>query len=67
MNKIGIKLEKDNKVEIWQVELDKLIYVLSKLEDDANLKFESLEQIEKLMSKYHLFNEDFLQAINAIW
>ncbi len=39
--------------------------ILSKLEN-KNIKFESFEQIEKLMKKYKLFDEYFLDNINKL-
>lgn len=67
MKTITIKLENDNTLKNYEVELEKLLYILSKLENNKTLKFESLAQIEKLIDKYKLYDEDFLSNINNIW
>ena len=50
----------------FNIKIEKLIYVLSKLENNNNLKYENQEQIENLMEKYELFDEYFLNNINKI-
>lgn len=67
MKTITIKLENDNTLKNYEVELEKLLYILSRLENNKTLKFESLAQIEKLIDKYKLYDEDFLSNINNIW
>ena len=39
------------------IDIDKLIKVLSILENNDNLKYENKEQLERLMKKYNLFDE----------
>lgn len=66
MNTIKIKFSNTDIMQVFDVETDKLIYVLSKLENNDELKFESQEQIEKLMEKYGLFDEYFLKNVNKL-
>lgn len=66
MKPIKIKYEKPNITQIFEIEVDKLIYVLSRLENNNNLKYENQEQIEDLMKKYNLFDEYFLKNVNRL-
>ena len=66
MNCIRIKYKILNEYQEFDVEIKKLLYILSKLENNNDLKYENQEQIEKLMEKYNLFDEYFLKNINKI-
>ena len=66
MNIVKIEYRTAKAIKKYDIEIDKLIYVLSKLENDSKLKYQNQEQIEKLMKKYDLFNEYFLKNINKI-
>ena len=66
MQTIKIKHVVSKTIRNFNVELDKLIYVLSKLENNDKLQFESQEQIEALMKKHGLFDEYFLKNINKL-
>jgi len=66
MNIIKIKHETSNSQETFDIEIKKLIYVLSKLENNKDLKFENQEQIEALMKKHNLLDEHFLKNINNL-
>lgn len=66
MNSIKIKYKTPISTRFFNIKLDKLIYVLSKLENNNNLKFENQKQIETLMKKYNLFDEYFLENINKL-
>jgi len=48
------------------IDIDKLIKVLSILENNDNLKYENKEQLERLMKKYNLFDEYFLKNVNKL-
>ena len=65
MNTIKIKHRFGNKIESYDIEIEKILFVLSKLEN-KEINFESLEQIKKLMKKYKLFDEYFLKNINKL-
>ena len=65
MTIIKIKHKTSKTIQDFNIKLDKLIYVLSKLEN-KKIKFESQEQIEVLMKKYKLFDEYFLANINNL-
>lgn len=65
MKTIKIKYQSGNKVINYDIKIDKILFILSKLEN-KNIKFESFEQIEKLMKKYKLFDEYFLDNINKL-
>ena len=45
------------------LEKNKLIYILEKLEQ----KEVKEENIEELMNKYNLYDEEFLENINKLW
>ena len=45
------------------LEKNKLIYILEKLEQ----KEVKEENIEELMNKYSLYDEEFLENINKLW
>ena len=49
----------------FEIEIDKLTYVLSKLEG-KNLKYKNQKQILTLLEKYGLFDEYFLENINKL-
>lgn len=66
MNYIKIKHKILNEHHEFDVEIKKLVYILSKLENNNNLKYENQKQIENLMKKYGLFDEYFLKNINMI-
>ena len=66
MNIVKIEYRTKKAIKKYDIEIDKLIYVLSKLENDNNLKYKSQKQIENLMKKYDLFNEHFLKNANKI-
>jgi hypothetical protein len=65
MNIIKIEHRFENKIESYDIEIEKILFVLSKLEN-KEIKFESFEQIKKLMKKYKLFDEYFLKNINKL-
>ncbi|MBR3604642.1 MAG: hypothetical protein IKL52_01275 [Candidatus Gastranaerophilales bacterium] len=65
MNIIKIEHQSRNKIESYDIEIEKILFVLSKLEN-KEIKFESFEQIKKLMKKYKLFDEYFLKNINKL-
>ena len=50
---------------IWHIKTSTIIQVLSMLEKQE-IKFESLNQIKKLMKKYKLFNRLFLENLFKI-
>ena len=66
MKIINIEFKNNDKVENKKVEVEKLLHVLSKLEN-AEIKYENQEQIDVLMNKYGLYDESFLNGINEIW
>ena len=61
--KISLKSSKGTKT--FDVEIDKLIYVLSRLER-KKLEYKNQKQIETLLEKYDLFDEYFLENINKL-
>ena len=65
MNTIKIKHQFKDEIKSYDIEIDKLIFVLSKLEN-KKITFENLKQIEKLMKKYKLYDEHFLKNINKL-
>lgn len=65
MNTIKIKHRFRDEIRSYDIEIDKLIFVLSKLEN-KEIIFESPEQIKKLMKKYKLLDEYFLKNINKL-
>lgn len=65
MNTIKIKHQFRDEIKSYDIEIDKLIFVLSKLEN-KKITFENLKQIEKLMKKYKLYDEHFLKNINKL-
>ena len=65
MNTIKIKHKSKDNTESYDIEIDKLIFVLSKLEN-KKITFKNLKQIEKLMKKYKLYDEHFLKNINKL-
>lgn len=50
----------------YKVESDKLIYVLSCLENKKIMNFDDV-QLNSLLEKYGLLDEVFLENINKIW
>lgn len=66
MNTIKINLDSSKTSQVFDIEIDKLIYVLQKLESNDTLKFENQKQIEDLMNKYGLFDEHFLKNLNKL-
>ena len=65
MKIIRTKLSNADTIQVFNIESDKLIYVLSKLEN-KEIEFESQEQIEALMKKHGLFDEYFLENVNKL-
>ena len=55
-----IKISYNNKE--YNINKDKLIFVLSKLKNDNVIE----EEIENLLIKFQLMDEDFLENINKI-
>ena len=47
----------------YEIENEKLIYILEKLEKRKVKE----EEIKLLMHKYHLYDEEFLKNINKLW
>ena len=66
MEYIKINFLNSDTIEVFNVKLDKLIYVLSKLENNKNLKYKNQKQIENLMKKHNLFDEHFLKNIDKL-
>ena len=66
MESIKISFSSADTMQVFNVELDKLIYILSKLENNKNLKYKNQEQIENLMKKHSLYDEHFLKNINKL-
>ena len=66
MDTIEIEFENKNKTGKIAIEKEKLMYVLSRLENNTNLKLENQEQIINLMKKFDLFDKYFLENINKI-
>ena len=63
---IILKIESSSFSRSIDININKLIFVLSKLENNKNLKFKNIEQLEKLMKKYGLYNEEFLTNLNKL-
>lgn len=63
---IILKIESSSFSKSLDINVDKLIFVLSKLENNKNLKFKNIKQLEKLMKKYSLYNEVFLTNLNKL-
>lgn len=66
MKILKIKHGTKDVAKFFDIKIDKLIYVLSKLESNDDLQFESQEQIEALMKKHGLFDEYFLANVNKL-
>ena len=49
----------------YEVETDKLVHILEKLENTTIKKSE--EEIMKLFEKYSLYDEVFLKEVNKLW
>ena len=60
------KIEIEFKNKKYYLEKDKLIFVLSKLENHALDKI-SEDEIKQLFEKYGLYDEVFLDNLNKIW
>ena len=66
METIKINLTNSDTMQVFNIEINKLIHVLSKLENNEDLKYENQKQIEDLMKKHNLFDEHFLKNINNL-
>lgn len=49
----------------YEVDTDKLVHILEKLENTTIKKSE--EEIMKLFEKYSLYDEVFLKEVNKLW
>lgn len=66
MKIIAISLKTKEGKLVQDVDLGKLIFVLSKLENNVNLEFKNEKQIYNLLDKYDLLNEEFLLGVNQL-
>ena len=66
MNTIKIKCRTKKSTESFDIEIDKIIYILSRLENNSKLKYKNQKQVEFLLEKYNLFDEYFLKNVNMI-
>ena len=64
-NKMKISLKNSKITKTFDIDIDKLTYVLSRLEG-KKLKYTNQKQIENLLEKYNLFDRYFLENINKI-
>ena len=65
MKNIRIELKNQNSIEYFDVNIDKLIYILSKLEN-KKIEYKNQEQIRSLIKKYNLLDKYFLKNINKL-
>ena len=65
MNTIKIKYPKKRKPQIYEIETGKMLFILSKLEN-KKVEFQNINQIQKLMKKYRLFDKIFLENISKL-
>ena len=61
--KVRIKLRR----KIYEVESDKILYVISILKNEKNITFKGSKDVFKNLKKYKLIDEIFLCSINGLW
>lgn len=52
--------------ECYNINADKLLYVIKSLENKPNFKFKSAKQIDELLKFYGLYDKSFLESVDKI-